>query len=399
MSIAVHLHDKQLIKHFKFIFVLSISLMKILILSCNTGEGHNSSAKAIKRYMDRLGLDSEIKDTLSIASPALSVRISKAYNYSIRGRLFYNLYNIGDFVSKHFTHIKSPVYFANRLYADKLYQYIDLHNFDAIIAVHLFAAEALTAIKRKHKMSLPTLFVMTDYTCIPFLSETELDMYAIAHQDLIDEFVSRGIPVEKIIATGIPVNRADVSLPKSEARDLANTTFGWYDSRGYWFMIMGGSMGFGDMERLIVELSKSITESDRIICVCGQNRELEIALSKQFADVQQVKILGYTDQIALLMDCCDVLFSKPGGITSTEALIRNIPLVHTAPIPGLEDKNAQFFHARNMSYYTQDLHQQVDVAIKLCRDISFREQMLKSQRENANSQTCEIIVNVLKGML
>ena len=99
------------------------------------------------------------------------------------------------------------------------------------------------------------------------------------------------------------------------------------------------------------------------------------------------------------MDCCDVLFSKPGGITSTEALIRNIPLVHTAPIPGLEDKNAQFFHARGMSYYTQDLHQQVDVAIRLCRDMSFREQMLKSQRENANVQTCEIIVNILKGML
>lgn len=373
--------------------------MKILILSCNTGEGHNSSAKAIKRYMDRLGLESEIKDTLSIASPALSARISKAYNYSIRGRLFYNLYNVGDFVSKHFTHIKSPVYFANRLYADKLYQYIDLHNFDAIITVHLFAAEALTAIKRKHKMSLPTLFVMTDYTCIPFLSETELDMYAIAHQDLIDEFVSKGIPVEKIIATGIPVNNTEKSHSKNEVRASVNSIFNWYDSQGCWFMIMGGSMGFGDMERLIVELSKSITESDRIICVCGQNRELEIALSKQFADVQQVKILGYTDQIALLMDCCDVLFSKPGGITSTEAIIRNIPLIHTAPIPGLEDKNGQFFHARNMSYYTTDTQKQVEIAIRLCNDLPFREKMLKSQRENANNRTCDMIVNILMEMV
>lgn len=373
--------------------------MKILILSCNTGEGHNSSAKTIKRYMDRLGLDSEIKDTLSIASPALSARISKAYNYSIRGRLFYNLYNIGDFVSKHFTHIKSPVYFANRLYADKLYQYIDLHNFDAIIAVHLFAAEALTAIKRNYKLSVPTLFIMTDYTCIPFIGETELDMYAIPHKDLISKFESGGIPKEKIIATGIPVNGADVSLPKSEARNLANSTFDWADSHGYWFMIMGGSMGFGDMERLIVELSKSITESDRIICVCGQNRELEIALSKQFADVQQVKILGYTDQIAILMDCCDVLLSKPGGITSTEAIIRNIPLIHTAPIPGLEDKNGQFFHARNMSYYTTDTQKQVEIAIRLCNDLPFREKMLKSQRENANNRTCDMIVNILMEMV
>lgn len=373
--------------------------MKILILSCNTGEGHNSSAKTIKRYMDRLGLDSEIKDTLSIASPALSARISKAYNYSIRGRLFYNLYNIGDFVSKHFTHIKSPVYFANRLYADKLYQYIDLHNFDAIIAVHLFAAEALTAIKRNYKLSVPTLFIMTDYTCIPFIGETELDMYAIPHKDLISKFESGGIPKEKIIATGIPVNGADVSLPKSEARNLANSTFDWADSHGYWFMIMGGSMGFGDMERLIVELSKSITESDRIICICGQNKERKATLSKQFAEFQQVKVLGYTDQIALLMDCCDVLLSKPGGITSTEAIIKNIPLIHTAPIPGLEDKNGQFFHARNMSYYTTDTQKQVEIAIRLCNDLPFREKMLKSQRENANNRTCDMIVNILMEMV
>lgn len=369
--------------------------MKILILSCNTGEGHNSSAKAIKKYMDNLGMEVEIKDALSIASPTASARISKAYNFSIRGRLFYYLYNIGDFVSRYFTVIKSPVYFANRLYADKLFQYIDSHNFDAIIAMHLFAAEALTAIKRNYKLSVPTLFVMTDYTCIPFISETELNMYAIAHQDLISEFESRGVPYEKIIATGIPVNSAEISLSKSQARHLINSAFSWTESCGYWFMIMGGSMGFGSMELLISELCKNTAEFDRIICICGQNKEREETLNKQFADLPQVKVLGYTDRIPLLMDCCDVLFSKPGGITSTEAITRNIPLIHTAPIPGLEDKNAQFFHARNMSYYTTEPHKQVEIAIRLCNDLPFREQMLKSQRENANKRTCEMIVNLI----
>ena len=373
--------------------------MRVLILSCNTGEGHNSSAKAIKTYMDRLGLDSKIEDTLAIASPAVSARVSKAYNYSIRGRLFYNLYSIGDFVSNHLTRVKSPVYYANRLYADKLYQYICRYNYDAIVAVHLFAAEALTALKRDYKLPVPTLFVMTDYTCIPFISETELDIYAIPHKDLKGEFANRGIPKEKLIATGIPVNRADVSLPKSEARNLANSTFGWSNSHGYWFMIMGGSMGFGGMERLIAELCNSTTESDRIICICGQNKERKATLSKQFAEFEQVKILGYTDQIALLMDCCDVLFSKPGGITSTEAIIRNIPLIHTAPIPGLEDKNGQFFHARNMSYYTTDTQKQVEIAIRLCNDLPFREQMLKSQQENSNNSTCDMIVNILMEMV
>ena len=374
--------------------------MRVLILSCNTGEGHNSSAKAIKTYMDCVGLDSKIEDTLAIASPAVSARVSKAYNYSIRGRLFYNLYNIGDFVSNHLTRVKSPVYYVNRLYADKLYQYICRYNCDAIVAVHLFAAEALTALKRDYKLSVPTLFVMTDYTCIPFIGETELDMYAIPHKDLISKFESGGIPKEKLIATGIPVDSSVASISKPEARNIANLALNWSDnSSGRWFLIMGGSMGFGNMERLLTELCQKSTTTDRIICICGRNSEQQASVSRQFAEVEQVKVLGYTDKIPLLMDSCDVLFSKPGGITSTEAIIRNIPLIHTAPIPGLEDKNGQFFHARNMSYYTTDTHKQVEIAIRLCNDLPFREQMLKSQRENANNRTCDMIVNILMEMV
>lgn len=372
--------------------------MKTLILSCNTGEGHNSSAKAIKTYMDKLGLESEIKDTLAIASPAVSKRVSKAYDYSIKGSLFCNLYNLGDFISRHVTQIKSPIYYANRLCADKLYQYIDLHNFDAIIAVHLFAAEALTAVKRVHGLTAPTLFVMTDYTCIPFISETELDMYAIPHEGLTDEFESRGIPREKITATGIPVNTGNLSLSKERARNIANRTFGWTKNKNNWFMIMGGSMGFGNMAQLIAELCKKTMHSDRIICICGRNKEQQVSISEQFTDVPQVKIVGYTDKISLLMDCCNVLFSKPGGITSTEAIIKNIPLIHTAPIPGLEDKNALFFHSRNMSYYTKDVHEQVDTAITLCNNHELREKMLKAQRMNANHDTCDIIVNLITEM-
>lgn len=370
--------------------------MRILILSCNTGEGHNSSAKAIKAYMDRCGIECEIRDTLTFAGKNISNNISKAYNYSIRGRLFYRLYRIGDFVSNHFTRGKSPVYYANRLYADRLYQHICRYNYDAIVAVHLFAAEALTAIKRDTQLTLPTLFVMTDYTCIPFIGETELDMYAIPHKDLTGDFECRGIPREKLIATGIPVDSSVASISKSEARNIANLAFNWSDnSSGRWFLIMGGSMGFGNMERLLTELCQKSTTADRIICICGRNSEQQASISRQFAEVEQVKVLGYTDKIPLLMDSCDVLFSKPGGITSTEAIIRNIPLIHTAPIPGLEDKNAQFFHARNMSYYTIDPQEQVDIAIKLCDDLLLREQMLKSQQENANNRACEMIVNLI----
>ena len=99
-----------------------------------------------------------------------------------------------------------------------------------------------------------------------------------------------------------------------------------------------------------------------------------------------------------LMDACDVLFSKPGGITSTEAAIRNIPLVHTAPIPGVEDRNALFFHYHNMSYSSKDPQQQALVAFRLCDDKQYRQRMTDAQARNSNTHCCEDIIDYLEIM-
>ena len=98
------------------------------------------------------------------------------------------------------------------------------------------------------------------------------------------------------------------------------------------------------------------------------------------------------------MDASEVLFSKPGGITSTEAAVKNIPLVHTAPIPGVEDQNARFFHFHNMSYSSLDPQRQAEVAVRLCEDSVWRKRMTDAQKRNANPMTCKQIVGLLKDM-
>ncbi|MFR7377325.1 MAG: hypothetical protein ACLUTZ_10315 [Oliverpabstia sp.] len=64
---------------------------------------------------------------------------------------------------------------------------------------------------------------------------------------------------------------------------------------------------------------------------------------------KNVKVLGYTDQVAAYMAACDVIFTKPGGLSSTEAAMMRIPMVHTNPIPGCETKNVEFFQKHGMS--------------------------------------------------
>lgn len=381
--------------------------MKVLILSCNTGEGHNSSAKAIKKYMDAHGIESEVADTLGLISETVSKSISDIYVFSTKNSMFERFYKIGNFVSDMDTKLKSPIYITNKLYAKKLYDYITQGGYDAVICVHLFPAEAITALKRKAKLQIPAIFVATDYAVYPMMHETELDKYVIPHEDLIEEWVEKGVPREKLVPVGIAVDEEKFTsrVGKKEAREKCCELFGWENTEGgKWYLLMSGSMGFGDLGGLISELMAMTEPDDRIICVCGRNAELREKLEEGFnSDIEGRKTrfnaIGFTDQVSTLMDASDVLFSKPGGITSTEAIVKNIPFIHTAPIPGLEDYNARFFHYHNMSYSTVDVLQQAKVAVRLSHDESYRKRMLDAQIRNANPHTCEQICSLVESLV
>lgn len=374
--------------------------MKILILSCNTGEGHNSSAKALQTALRQRGVASDIEDTLALRSKWLSNAISNLYDLSIKTSLFGITYRLAQRYSSLQLKSKSPVYAFNLLYTKKLSQLIADGRYDGIICVHLFPAEAITRLRRRHRQYIPTIFVMTDYTCIPLLYETEVDRYVIPHSVLADEFVSKGIARDKLQAVGIPVNEESFTenIPKKKAREIINLLYEWNEAEGNWYMIMGGSMGFGNITGLIQELNMRTTREDRIVCICGRNSRLQSDIEKMFPDSNKVKALGYTRKIALIMDACDVLMSKPGGITSTEAIIKNIPLIHIDPIKGLEEDNAAFFRKTGMALGAGSIADQAAIAVQLCNDEEARHQMICNQTRIANQHCSNDIADMIMNM-
>lgn len=374
--------------------------MKILILSCNTGEGHNSAARAICRHLSAEAIDCTVTDTLSLIGGMTSKRVSQLYLYSTRTNLFKYLYKIGSVVSDWLDKTKSPIYMLNSSYADRLRDYIKRNDFDAVICVHLFPAQAITELKNKGSLNIPAIFVMTDYTCIPFLNETSLDRYVIPHEHLIEEFVNNGIPRSKLFPYGIPVDKTFFRhSDRAEARSEAAKAFGWdIPIWNNWFLIMTGSMGFGHTQKIIDETIRQSLDGTEIIAVCGKNEAMLERLKEDNKYIYTVHPVGFTDKISLLMDACDVLFTKPGGISSTEGMSKNIPIIHTTPIPGCETRNAEFFHYHGMSYSSLDTAQQVSIALRLCQDIPFRDKMTGAQQLNAKPDTCENILGLFKDL-
>lgn len=364
-------------------------MSKILILSCNTGQGHNSAGLAVKEECERREIPVEMVDALTFARGKASKTISGAYiNIATKApSAFGTLYRIGGAISS--PKRRSPVYYANARYQKPLLEYIEANRFTSVVTPHLFPAETLTALRRKGALSLPCFAIGTDYTCIPFWEETELDGYFLPHRDLIAEFAEKGIPREKLIPTGLPVS-GRYRAPRD--RQGARKALGLPEDAPI-FLVMTGSMGFGDISSFTLDLLLNCPKDARVVILTGNNASLRAKIDRDFANEARVSTVAFTQDVPLYMDACDVLLSKPGGLTSTEAAVRGVPLVHTRPIPGCETKNAQFFSSRGLSLFAQDPKEAAQAAVRLSSDQTACEAMRARQQEEIPRQAAKAIVD------
>ncbi|MDD3335588.1 MAG: glycosyl transferase [Eubacteriales bacterium] len=365
--------------------------MKALILSCNTGQGHNTAGHAILEALRLRGITSEMKDALSFGTQNASRYISGSYikMTQVNPKLFGTLYHAGDAISRHTR--KSPVYFANALYAGKLRDYILENGYDTIICPHLFPAETLTYLRRKQELKIKQYAVSTDYTCIPFFKEIDMDAFFIPLESQKAEFIAKGMEEKKLIATGIPVSRAfQEKTAKQEARRLLELP-----QEKNLYLLMSGSMGFGDVPDIARMLLRLSDDNTWVLALTGHNHRLSSLLKEQFAEDARLKIIDYTKKVALYMDACDVLLSKPGGLSSTEAVVKNVPFVHTAGIPGCETVNMRLFGEMGISIPTMTPLESALAAKLLFADDSLRERMLTNQRQKINGKAADDIVDYL----
>lgn len=361
--------------------------MKLLILSCGTGQGHNSAARAVEEACRRRRVDSITADPLSFGHKKTARVVAATYNGIIKNtpRAFGVIYKAGDLFSS--TRLRSPVYFANTLYAKTMGEYIRNNGFTAVVSTHLFAMEALTRLRKTADLTVPCYGVLTDYTCIPFLAETKLDGYFIPHPDLTEELKAKGVPGQ-LIATGIPVRQAFTRhTPKTEARQR----LGLPTDRPL-VLVMSGGVGCGHL----AELCQALLEQAKVpltVCVLtGRNRGMKQELDARFGTDGCVRTVAFTDEVPLYMNAADATITKPGGLSSTEAAVAHTPLVHLLAFDGCETKNTAFFAARGLSLRAGDAAQAAACALHLIRNPEEAAAMQEQQRREIPQDAADRIV-------
>ncbi len=359
--------------------------MKAVILPTNTGQGHNSASRAIKGYLDTQGCETIISDVLKSHKKETSQRVSSVYTHVTTHApwLFKTAYDIGAAVSSSKHH--SPIYYLNAHYGKELYQKLTEMAPDIIVCPHIFSAQVLTYIRQKYHYNVPAVGLITDYTCSPFWEETRLDSYIIPAPELTDEFANKGIPREKLFPLGIPVEaryKAERN-PQAARHELGI-------SAEKVVLIMGGSMGFGKIPQIAAAMHTA-EPGALIIAVCGNNR----SLYNKINGLPGVMALQYSEKIDLLLDAADILLTKPGGLSMTEAATKRIPIVFTCPIPGCESVNSDFFGSLGMAKSAKTPRQAAEVASRLLRDPAACERMIDCQIRHISKQSEKAVGNHL----
>ena len=234
--------------------------MKILVLSCSTGGGHNACGHYIEKEFKENNIECDFADYFDILGPNAKEKIEKIYLDSTKynGNIFKVVYKLGEVYSK--TGITSPVYGLNKFGKNKLYSYITENNYDLIISSHLFPSMAATTLKKEGK-DIKLINVATDYHVIPFWEETKPDYFVIPHSTLKDDFIKKGFEKEILLDWGIPVASSfyktenNLNLPTN--KDV--------------ILITSGSMGFGKMKDIVKSLLEYIPNT-YIVAICGNNK-------------------------------------------------------------------------------------------------------------------------------
>ena len=366
--------------------------MKALLLSCSTGEGHNHCALAVKEALEARGHEAEFLDMLQVFGDNGPLSFDKVLNtISTKApEVFGMMYHAGAMYSA--TGVTSPVYLANIRHAKQLLAFIEENRFDAVICSHLFPMETLTYLQKHDGFHARCYGALSDYTLIPFLKETELDGYFLPHADVLRECTAAGMPAEKLIVTGMPVaEKFTHRMEKGEARRLLGLP-----ESGKIYLIMTGGIGCGDAITLCDTILR-VPDDDSLLCVLpGRNEELRNAITARYGAQGNVLAVPFTDKVAAYMSAADVLLSKAGGISSSEAAVLGVPLVHTMAIPGVETLNAEFFAAHGMSFFARNAEEAARFADRLVYDGKAAARMLEAQHACMPRDGAEKIVRIVE---
>ena len=220
---------------------------------------------------------------------------------------------------------------------------IDDRKPDVVVCTHAFPCGVMAEYKRTYAPKLPILGIVTDFVVHPFWIYRNVDAYAVATPEMHGTLVARGVQRDRVIACGIPVDPRFVAprRPKEALRRELELPAGRKI-----VLMMAGGLGMGPLDVMMRALGE-IDQPLAAAIIVGRNAALERRVLDAAEQIEYpLRVRGFVDNVFDYMHASDVLLTKPGGLTSSEALVAGLPMIFVRPLPGQEERNTRYLVSR-----------------------------------------------------
>ncbi len=348
----------------------------LLVTETIAGYGHLRAAEAIQQAMQLVAphVETKLVTTMPLISSALERTVRKVYMNTLKvaPKMWGWAYESERVTS---SLLKEGL---ARTVAVKLEALLDEEQPDVVICTHAFSVGAFGFLKQK-RPSFILGAVITDFDLNGFWVHEGVDFYLVSNEQLKQKLVERfDIAAHRIHVTGIPIDLKFAPILRTQDRKKLRQRMGIADDE-FFFLITGGGTGYGPLDQ-VVEALDTLDEPFAIGVITGQNTEMYVKLMEMAANSRhRIHLYGFVDNMEEFMLAADLMISKPGGLSVSEALAIGLPLLILQPIPGQEERNSRFLVNQRVAFKAKELD---DVA-EIVKQVMRRPEVLDVMREAA----------------
>ena len=374
--------------------------MKVLIFYASYGGGHLNAAKSIEYCIksNYKNIDVEMIDCMKYVNKTIEKVTTAAYREMAKkmpwawGRIY------SDSQKGPLAHISTR---SNKIMAIKLLKLLREKKPDLIISTHPFGSQMCSYLKRKNKINSKIATIMTDFAPHDqwLVGHEFTDYYFVAHNKMKNYLISKGISESKIFVTGIPISEAfKENYNKKEIFNKYNL-----DENKFTILFFGGGeFGLGKTKTVqIFEnfVKETLNNNIQIIAISGKNPKMKEAFENIVTEnnaLNNVKIIEFSNEIPKLMYISNLVVTKPGGLTTSESLASELPMVIINPIPGQEEENAEFLENTGIAVWIKKTNNSKEIIENLLNDKEKLAQMKENTKilakQNSTQDICDILL-------
>ena len=375
-------------------------MKKVLIFYAAYGGGHYSAANSIKKYLDdNFEVETEIIDCIEYINKVLNKLTTEAYKEMAKkvpylwGKVYSNSQRglLG--------HVSSR---TNKVMAIKLKNLIKEKQPDLIVSTHPFSSQMVSYLKRKGKINCKLVTVLTDFAPHDqwLIGHEYTDSFFVANNKMAKYLCDYGVNSSKIHVTGIPLSER--FFQKFNKQYIYNE-FELDSSKPVILFFGGGEFGLGkDRTMQILEALINTLNTVQIIAISGRNPKMYSAFKETVENLgcqDRVKIFEYTNKVPELMSISSLVVTKPGGLTTSESLASELPILVINPIPGQEEENAEFLVEHNVAVWLKKEDNPNKVIENLFNDSQKLDDMKKNTvllaKKNSTKDICDEIMKII----